>query len=91
MALAWPWFVGLLLARQVKNKRDAQVEAEVARQTADKLLRLGDNPVIRVAWADARAWLLAEGASAAPGHSLNRTGFRGDPDGWASGGLGGRR
>ena len=36
VALGWPWFVGLLLARQVKNKRDAQVEAEVARQTANK-------------------------------------------------------
>ncbi len=36
VALAWPWFVGLLLARRIKNKRDAQVDAEVARQTANK-------------------------------------------------------
>lgn len=36
VALAWPWFIGLMLARRVKNKRDAQIQAEVDRQVSGK-------------------------------------------------------
>jgi xanthine/uracil permease len=36
VALAWPWVIGLFLARRVKNRRDAQIQAEVERQVADK-------------------------------------------------------
>ena len=36
VALLWPWFIGLMLARHVKNKRDEQIEAEVDRQVAGK-------------------------------------------------------
>jgi xanthine/uracil permease len=36
VALLWPWFIGLMLARRVKNKRDAQIQAEVDRQVAGK-------------------------------------------------------
>jgi xanthine/uracil permease len=36
VALAWPWVIGLVLARRVKNRRDAQIQAEVERQVADK-------------------------------------------------------
>jgi xanthine/uracil permease len=32
IALLWPWFIGLLLARRIKNRRDAQIQAEVDRQ-----------------------------------------------------------
>jgi len=36
VTLAWPWFIGLMLARRVKNRRDAQISAEVDRQVAEK-------------------------------------------------------
>jgi hypothetical protein len=36
VALLWPWFIGLMLARRVKSKRDAQIQAEVERQVASK-------------------------------------------------------
>jgi len=36
VALLWPWFIGLLLARRVKNRRDEQIQAEVERQMAGK-------------------------------------------------------
>jgi xanthine/uracil permease len=36
VALAWPWVIGLFLARRIKNRRDAQIQAEVERQVADK-------------------------------------------------------
>ncbi len=32
IALLWPWFIGLMLARRVKNRRDAQIQAEVDKQ-----------------------------------------------------------
>jgi len=36
VALLWPWFIGLMLARRVKNRRDEQIQAEVERQMAGK-------------------------------------------------------
>lgn len=36
VALAWPWFIGLMLARRVKNKRDEQIQSEVEKQMAGK-------------------------------------------------------
>jgi len=36
VALLWPWFIGLMLARRVKNKRDEHIQAEVERQMAEK-------------------------------------------------------
>ena len=36
VALLWPWFIGFMLARRIKNRRDAQIQAEVERQVADK-------------------------------------------------------
>ena len=36
IALAWPWFIGLMLARRVKNKRDEKLQAEVERQVAEQ-------------------------------------------------------
>jgi xanthine/uracil permease len=36
VALAWPWFIGLMLARLVKNRRDEQIQSEVERQMAEK-------------------------------------------------------
>ena len=29
VALAWPWFIGLMLARRVKNRRDENIQKEV--------------------------------------------------------------
>ena len=36
VALLWPWFIGLMLARRVKNRRDAQIQEEVDKQIAAK-------------------------------------------------------
>jgi xanthine/uracil permease len=36
VTMIWPWFIGLMLARRVKNKRDASIQAEVERQMAEK-------------------------------------------------------
>jgi phosphotransferase system glucose/maltose/N-acetylglucosamine-specific IIC component len=36
VALLWPWFIGFMLARRVKQRRDAQIQAEVERQVAEK-------------------------------------------------------
>lgn len=36
VALVWPWFIGFVLARYVKSKRDEQIQAEAERQVADK-------------------------------------------------------
>ncbi len=36
VALLWPWVIGLLLARRIKNKRDASIQAEVEKQMAEK-------------------------------------------------------
>jgi len=32
----WPWFIGFMLVRRAKNKRDASIQAEVERQVADQ-------------------------------------------------------
>jgi high-affinity Fe2+/Pb2+ permease len=32
VALAWPWFIGFMLARRVKNRRDEQIQKEVQQQ-----------------------------------------------------------
>ncbi len=36
VALAWPWFIGLMLARRVKNRRDDQIQKEVDAQMKAK-------------------------------------------------------
>ena len=36
IALLWPWVIGLLLARRVKNRRDEKISAEVERQVAEQ-------------------------------------------------------
>ena len=36
VALLWPWVIGLLLARRVKNRRDEKISAEVERQVAEQ-------------------------------------------------------
>jgi hypothetical protein len=36
VALAWPWVIGLLLARRVKNRRDEQIQKEVDAQMKAK-------------------------------------------------------
>lgn len=36
VALAWPWVIGLLLARRVKNRRDEQIQKEVEAQMKAK-------------------------------------------------------
>jgi xanthine/uracil permease len=36
IALLWPWFIGFMLARRVKQRRDAQIQAEVEKQVAEK-------------------------------------------------------
>ena len=36
VSMLWPWFIGLMLARRVKNKRDASIQAEVEKQMAEK-------------------------------------------------------
>lgn len=36
IALLWPWFIGLLLARRVKARRDEKISAEVERQVAEQ-------------------------------------------------------
>ena len=36
VALAWPWFIGLMLARRLKNRRDDQIQKEVDQQMKAK-------------------------------------------------------
>lgn len=36
VALVWPWFIGLVLARYVTNKRNEQIRAEQARVEQDE-------------------------------------------------------
>ena len=36
VALLWPWVIGFMLARRVKNRRDAQIQKEVDKQVAAK-------------------------------------------------------
>jgi xanthine/uracil permease len=36
VALAWPWVIGLMLARRVKNRRDDQIQKEVDAQMKAK-------------------------------------------------------
>jgi hypothetical protein len=36
VALAWPWFIGLMLARRVKNRRDESIQKEVDAQMKAK-------------------------------------------------------
>lgn len=36
VALAWPWFIGLMLARRVKDRRDEQIQKEVDAQMKAK-------------------------------------------------------
>ena len=36
VALAWPWVIGLLLARRIKNRRDDQIQKEVDAQMKAK-------------------------------------------------------
>ncbi len=36
VALLWPWFIGFMLARRVKNRRDEKMQAEVERQVAEQ-------------------------------------------------------
>jgi uncharacterized membrane protein YciS (DUF1049 family) len=36
VALAWPWVIGLLLARRVKNRRDEKIQKEVDAQMKAK-------------------------------------------------------
>ncbi len=36
VALAWPWFIGLMLARRVKNRRDENIQKEVDAQMKAK-------------------------------------------------------
>jgi hypothetical protein len=36
VSLAWPWFIGLMLARRVRARRDAQIQKEVDAQMKAK-------------------------------------------------------
>lgn len=36
VAMLWPWFIGLMLARRVKKRRDDQIQSEVEKQMAEK-------------------------------------------------------
>ena len=36
VTMIWPWFIGFMLARRVKNKRDEKMQAEVERQVSEQ-------------------------------------------------------
>jgi len=36
VAMIWPWFIAFMLARRVKNKRNAQIQSEVDKQISEQ-------------------------------------------------------